>query len=70
MSKDALYGLIDKVDESDLEMVYFILSRIVKKNNEATPFPDEIEAIEEYERDKENGSLVLSTAEEAWGSAG
>ena len=48
-------------------MVYFLLSRIIDGAKEAVPLPDEKAAIDEYERDKKNGTLVLYSSDEVWG---
>ena len=43
MSKDTLKGLIDMIDEKDVETIFQVLIRFVPED---VPTPDEIEAIE------------------------
>lgn len=66
MSKEALHELIDKVDEREIEIVYYLLSRIVQDDEEVTLLPDEVEAFKEYEEAKARGEKFLSH-EEVWG---
>ena len=42
MSKEMLKGLIDLIDDSDMDTIYKVLVRFVP---EEAPLPDEIEAI-------------------------
>lgn len=43
MSKDTLKGLIDMIDERDVETIFQVLIRFVPED---VPAPDEMEAIE------------------------
>ena len=42
MSKEMLKGLIDLIDEEDMETIFRVLVRFVSKDK---PMPDEVEAI-------------------------
>lgn len=73
MGEEALHELIEQINESDVDAVYFVLSRIVGKRSfagmtfeEVEPEPDEIEIIKEYEKAKTRGEKLLSH-EEVWG---
>jgi|GEM_PF-4645771 len=65
MSKNALHKLVDKISDSEVNLVYFLLSRIVT-GEEDELLPEEIEAVKEYEMAKERGEK-FSTHEEVWG---
>ncbi|NLL35996.1 MAG: hypothetical protein GX256_00570 [Fretibacterium sp.] len=67
MTRAALHELVDKVKESEVEMVFFLLSRVVGEPSveEVEPFPDELNAIADYEREKASGEKFFSH-EEAW----
>lgn len=66
MSKEALHALIDKVDESEVMIIYFVLSRLVGDDDEL--LPEEIEAIKAYEEAKTKGEKFRSH-EEVWGKS-
>lgn len=64
MGKEALYELIDKVADDEISIVYFLLSRIVRtEENEVELLPEEIEAIKEYEEAKARGESFCSFEE-------
>ena len=55
MSKDTLKGLIDMIDEKDVETIFQVLIRFVPED---VPTPDEIEAIERAnKRIEEEGTI-------------
>ena len=55
MSKEALKGLIDLIDEKDVDTIFKVLIRFVPEDE---PLPDEIEAIEIANKSiKENGTI-------------
>ena len=55
MSKDTLKGLIDMIDEKDVETIFQVLIRFVPED---VPTPDEIEAIERANKSiEEEGTL-------------
>lgn len=64
MGREVLHELVDRVHENELELVYFVLSRVVRGGIEETePLPDEIEAIREYEAGKAKGEHLYSHEE-------
>ena len=55
MSKEALKGLIDLIDEKDVDTIFNVLIRFVPEDE---PLPDEIEAIEIANKSiEENGTI-------------
>lgn len=73
MGREILYKLIERIDENDIEHVYFFLSHIAGSVDfselnfpEEEPLPDEIEAIKEYEEAKARGEKFY-THEEVFG---
>lgn len=72
MGKEALYALIDQIDEKEIDHVYYFLSLVAhrpKKSfegmvfEEVEPLPDEIEIIEEANRAKVAGEETYSFEE-------
>ncbi|MCD8049894.1 MAG: hypothetical protein LUG52_09965 [Clostridia bacterium] len=55
MKKAVLHNLIDMLDETDTDTIYNVLIRFIP---EAMPLDDEIQAIEEAERDIEGGNVM------------
>lgn len=73
MGKEALHELVEQVKDSEIEIVYFILSRVIQPKTfedmifeEVEPLPDELEIIKEAEEDKARGEKLISH-EEVWG---
>lgn len=74
MSKEALHELIERIDEEEINHVYFFLSLVAQRKKsfagmvfeEVEPLPDEIEAYEEYKKAKAKGEKLYSH-EEVWG---
>lgn len=55
MSKEIVKGLIDLIDDSDMDTIFNVLVRFVP---EEAPLPDEIEAIKRADRSiAENGTV-------------
>ncbi len=55
MSKEMLHGLIEMIDDDDIEVLYKVLVKFVP---EVPPEPDEIQALENGRRDRtENGTI-------------
>lgn len=65
MDKKALHELIDRVNESEVDIIYFVLSRLVGADGDVELLPGELEAIKEYEEAKARGKAFRSH-EEAW----
>ncbi|MCM1218792.1 MAG: hypothetical protein NC548_30270 [Lachnospiraceae bacterium] len=59
MSKEMLHGLIEMIPENDIEVIYKVLVKFVP---EEPPEPDEIEAIEEGRRDREENGTITHEA--------
>lgn len=55
MSKDTLKGLIDMIDEKDVETIFQVLIRFVPED---VPTPDEIEAIERANKSIEEEGTI------------
>ena len=55
MSKDTLKGLIDLIDENDVNTIYNVLIRFIPESN---PLPDEIEAIEKANQSIETNGTI------------
>ena len=55
MSKAVLHNLIDMLSETDMETIYNVLLRFVPS---ADPLPDEIEAIEQAQKDIVDGDVM------------
>ena len=55
MSKDTLKGLIDMIDEKDVETIFQVLIRFVPED---VPTPDEIEAIEKANKSIEEEGTI------------
>lgn len=69
MGKEALHELIDKVDESEVKIIYFVLSRLIASVDDEVEeelLPDEIEAFKEFEEAKARGDKFRSHSE-VWG---
>lgn len=74
MGKEALYALIDQIDEEEISHVYFFLSLVASRKKsfagmvfeEVEPLPDELEIIEEAEKAKARGEKLYSH-EDVWG---
>lgn len=54
MSKATLHNLIDMLNETDVEIIYNVLLRFIPT---VTPSADEIEAIEQAEKEVKNGDV-------------
>ncbi|MDD3138651.1 MAG: hypothetical protein PHX08_06740 [Lachnospiraceae bacterium] len=61
MGREALHGLIDNVDENEIETVYRVLLKFVK---EEEPLTDEIAAIKTAKEQVANGEIY--SHEDAW----
>ena len=55
MSKDTLKGLIDMIDEKDVETIFQVLIRFVPED---VPTPDEMEAIERANKSIEEEGTI------------
>ena len=55
MSKDTLKGLIDMIDEKDVETIFQVLIRFVPED---VPTPDEIEAIKRANKSIEEEGTI------------
>jgi len=55
MSKEMLHGLIEMIPEKDIDVIYKVLVKFVP---EVPPEPDEIEAIEEGRKDREENGTI------------
>ena len=55
MSKDILHGLIEMIPDDDIEVLYRVLVKFVP---EVLPEPDEIQALEEGRRDREENGTI------------
>lgn len=61
MSRDTLRGLVEIVDEKEIDTVCRILLKFVEED---TALPDEVEAIREARREIERGELF--SHEDVW----
>lgn len=55
MSKETLHGLVDMIDENEVDFVYRLLLKFVP---EAEPLPDELEALERGRNEIASGEFV------------
>lgn len=61
MTKSVLHGLIDNIDEHEMDIVFRLLCKFIP---EVEPMPDEIDAIKQSQLDYENGDV--RSHEEVW----
>jgi len=62
MSREAIIGLLDNVDESEYELLYRVILKFVR---EVPALPDEVEAIKTGELEYARGEVY--SHDEVWG---
>lgn len=55
MSKETLHGLVDMIDDKEVDLVYRLLLKFVP---EVEPLPDELEALEKGKKEIASGEFV------------